>query len=279
MNVFFLIGGFMFLGFGTGFFFLGFRYLRTKRMIENLPRSKCRSVAMGLAELKGEVVAAEKLLVSPFSQKQCVYYDLTVEEYGERKVQGRDGQEETQSEWEKVGQGSESVPFYLKDETGKVLVNPVGADIEAEESYSAQSGPGIDPPKAVVDYMTQYHAAMMGEIRNKVPKVIGKLATLAGAGTFSYKLSGINKQMIFKEHAILPGQVLYVIGEAKDNPNVAAGAALKSEENVMIGKGLFFVISTSEEKHVGRGYGWRALAVIVFGVVAFVVSLSFFFKS
>ena len=73
-----------FIGLGVGIilFVKGFFWLRTKRMIENIPTSKIRSLAMGLVEIKGSVVAYKKpLLKSPFQGKPCVWFRYMIQEY------------------------------------------------------------------------------------------------------------------------------------------------------------------------------------------------------
>ncbi|MBW2968259.1 hypothetical protein KY362_07270, partial [Candidatus Woesearchaeota archaeon] len=62
-------------GFGIYLFIKGFSWFRLKRMVENIPTSKIRSLAMGLVEIYGSVVLFEdKVLKSPFTGKDCVYY-------------------------------------------------------------------------------------------------------------------------------------------------------------------------------------------------------------
>ncbi|MDD5086676.1 MAG: hypothetical protein PHV16_02895, partial [Candidatus Nanoarchaeia archaeon] len=58
---------------GVFLFWEGIKTLKHKRLIENIPTSKIRSLAMGLVEIYGEVVPAYKeVLKSPFSNKDCV---------------------------------------------------------------------------------------------------------------------------------------------------------------------------------------------------------------
>ena len=67
---------------GFSLFIWGFLSFRWKRLIENIPTSKIRSIAMGLVEISGRVVKSKNNnLKSPFSQNDCVYYKCTIEEY------------------------------------------------------------------------------------------------------------------------------------------------------------------------------------------------------
>lgn len=93
----------------------GFRYITNKRLIENLPTSKARSVSMGMSELKGKAVRKYNL-VSPISLAPCVYY--SVEKF----------KKNPKGAWTRYSSETRSsVPFYIEDETGRVLIHPEGA--------------------------------------------------------------------------------------------------------------------------------------------------------
>src|SRR5881409_2538250 len=107
---------------GGGLIVFGFIVLRRKRLLENVPTSRIRSVAMGFAELAGRAKNRTPL-AAPFSDIPCVYYRFLVEE----ERQGRRGRE-----WTTIDQGQSSDPFYLQDETGALLVDPSGAEAVLE---------------------------------------------------------------------------------------------------------------------------------------------------
>ena len=50
-------------------FYNSLKNLKIKRLIENVPTSKARSVAMGLVELKGKIESGNKTLTDPFDGK------------------------------------------------------------------------------------------------------------------------------------------------------------------------------------------------------------------
>ena len=123
---------------GLVFFLFGFLSFRKKRLIENTPTSKIRSLAMGLVEIYGDVIPAEgNLLISPLLKKDCVYYHYLVERYEEHY----DSQtKETKGEWKTVESETKSVRFDLQDDSGKVLVDPNHADIKISKNYQTQQG-------------------------------------------------------------------------------------------------------------------------------------------
>ncbi len=115
----FLIPGLLF---GGAFFFgASFLFLSLKRKIENLPTGKVRSAPMGVVELKGRA-RCKYYVKAPFSGVECVYYKYIVLEtkrVGRRTIT-------RVREWGESGR----VPFYLEDDTGRILVNPDGAVFE-----------------------------------------------------------------------------------------------------------------------------------------------------
>jgi hypothetical protein len=100
-----------------GLFWGGFYFLRLKRLVQNTPTSKTRSVAMGMVEVQGRTVR-QYALVSPMSQLACVYYRV------------RKYVREENANWRLSSESQSSqVPFFLQDETGRVQVDPAGATV------------------------------------------------------------------------------------------------------------------------------------------------------
>ncbi|MDO9391765.1 MAG: GIDE domain-containing protein [bacterium] len=113
------------LALGVLIFTLGFELLRQKNLMENIPRSKARSAAMGLAEVQGKA-APYVWLKSPLTLTECLYYKFLVEKYE---------QEGKNSRWKVVNEGSSTHFFYVEDETGKILVDPVDAELHLASDY------------------------------------------------------------------------------------------------------------------------------------------------
>lgn len=110
---------------GVLVFTLGFELLRQKNLMENIPRSKARSAAMGLAEVQG-MAAPYVWLKSPLTLTDCIYYKFLVEKY-EQEGKG--------SHWKVVNEGCSTHFFYVEDETGKILVDPVDAELHLRSDY------------------------------------------------------------------------------------------------------------------------------------------------
>jgi|SRR3989338_2571260 len=224
-----LILGIVLLAGGLFLFFMGFRWLSQKRLIENLPTSKIRSIAMGLVEVYGEAVPLkEKTIKSPFSNRECVYYKYTIEEY---RSSGK------HSRWVTVKLGISSQHFYLKDDTGVVLVDPEGANVDIPVDFEFKSGFGKDPDRRIQQFL--------------------KSNSLGFEGIF-----GMNKTMRYREYLIVPKDKLYIIGTADDNPIVEEATAKKGVEDVIIKRGAhnkFYYISDKPEKDVLKGFRWKVI--------------------
>ena len=121
---------------GIVLFVWGLISFRKKRLIENIPTSKIRSIAMGLVEIYGEVAPGSgNILKSPFSQNDCVYYKYKIEEL---RSSGKS------TYWATVKKDWDYRPFYLKDNTGMVLVDPLDAKIDIPIDNVFKSSLGQD---------------------------------------------------------------------------------------------------------------------------------------
>jgi hypothetical protein len=117
------------LAFGFIALYFSLRAFRIRRKIEDTPTSKVRSIAMGLVEVMGKVIAIETIR-SPFLRKPCVYYDYRMEERREsRSFDSANKRWVTETRWVQVRAETESRRFFIEDETGRVLVEPKGIEV------------------------------------------------------------------------------------------------------------------------------------------------------
>jgi hypothetical protein len=110
------------LGIGAGLwtFFKGFRVYREYKLVADVPRMPIRSIAMGLAHIRGKAQAA-KLLTSPVTHTPCCFYKVEIEHW---KVEDRNGR------WESLRTDADGVKFYVEDATGRVLVDSHSAEYD-----------------------------------------------------------------------------------------------------------------------------------------------------
>ncbi|MDP1853018.1 MAG: GIDE domain-containing protein [Candidatus Omnitrophota bacterium] len=125
-------------------FFWGFNRLRRKRLIENIPTSTVRGMAMGLVEISGKAKKVTSLK-SPLTQTECVLFQYKVEEY---RKSGKSGS------WVTIASGNSfDCPFWLEDETGKIMVFPKGAEFIWPLDFQSRTGFGIEMPYTLTNFM------------------------------------------------------------------------------------------------------------------------------
>lgn len=116
---------------GLYWFFKGFGTFREYKVIADTPLVPIRSVAMGRVQIHGRAIG-EKTLRSPVSNQPCFLYKVDIDRF----VSNRQGQ----GRWSPYLTDEGSVNFYLEDDTGKVLVDPGGTELDVEEAYQCEVG-------------------------------------------------------------------------------------------------------------------------------------------
>jgi E3 Ubiquitin ligase len=198
-----LVGAFA----GVYIFYRGFRLLQRKRLILDTPSSKIRSASMGLVEVSG-LACGPYTVTAPITGASCYYY---------RTVAWRWEQRGKNSEWVKVADENLHVPFFLDDNTGRVLVDPQGAELDIhcdfkEEFSSSIFSSSMEAPENVVDFVARH-----------------------GVGS-DHKLK-------IEEFCIKPKNALFVLGTMATNPGITCSAnPLHSESGSQIGVTSLFSV-------------------------------------
>ncbi len=247
--------GFLWLFVGAGFgafsFFRGFKLLRDKRLIENTPTSKCRSVALGLAEVTG---TAQGTLTVPslITNMPCFCSQVRVERYVKR---------DKNSGWEKVHEEDLTIPFHVQDDTGSVRVDPAGAElnIKCEFEYSTDSGTGA---------LLGMTLERMGKASLSTGMIPGKFMSFCSA-----RGVGFHGRMRFFERNLSPGDTVYVLGSAEEVKGVE-----DEHDRVIFRKGKhhpWYVIAEASEKELLSQMGKSTLLHIFGGAALALVCLGF----
>ena len=110
----------------------GFKRIKIKRYIENVPTSLSSGLAYGPAEIQGQMELIEdRVLTGPLSKKKCAYFRYKVTE---TRGSGKNRRTVT------IEDRKDAVPFFCKDREGSTLVDPKGAEISAPLVKSRRSG-------------------------------------------------------------------------------------------------------------------------------------------
>lgn len=175
---------FMLIGVAGGLYLFvrGFRLLRRKRLIVNTPTSKIRSAAMGLVEVSG-LATGPYTLSTPILGKACFLYRTTA---WQKSDEGRN------KEWEKVAEETLHVPFFLDDNTGKLLVQPQSAELDLHVDFRENYSDTIFSPHAnqpVLNFLARHGVRPSNKIR-------------------------------IEECSIQPKSPLFIVGTLDENPGI-----------------------------------------------------------
>jgi hypothetical protein len=228
---------------GVVLFVQGLRSYLLKKMIQNIPTTKIRSAAMGLVEIYGEVVPI-KTQKSPLSEDRCVYYKFDVEKPNDKPditidpIMNKVG-------LNKFASIESREAFYVKDETGMILVDPSTAKIDIDYTHRMESSSGRGLSEFTMNFLE------------------GK--------DIQYKHT--NQEYV--EYLIRPGDNIYVMGTAVPNPDKAYSK--NHTENAVISKGdndRMFYISDKSEKETLSHLGWKTVTGIFGGMAIIITFLS-----
>jgi E3 Ubiquitin ligase len=173
---------------GIYWFVKGFRLLQRKRLILNTPTSKVQSAAMGLVEISG-LAARPYSMTSPLKRVECFYYRSVA---WQLKRRGKD------TEWAKVAEEVLHVPFYVDDGSGKVLIDPRGAEMDLH-----------------CDFKEEYHRSILG--RTEMPGCVEEFLTRHAVDP--------DTAIKVEEYCIKPKNYLFVLGTLSQNPGLDASVA------------------------------------------------------
>jgi Zn-finger nucleic acid-binding protein len=238
---------FLYLVAGTlgGFWLLadGWGLRRRKRVIESIPTSTIRSLALGLVEISGQAQPDGHLLSSPFRGHPCVFYSYAVEE---RVGSGK------RARWKTIAKGTSEQPFIVRDTTGQVLVAPFGAElILQEERIVRNDWLGALPPTTV--------------------------AGLQRLGITTEHWLG-SKPLRCRESFIPQDEQVYVLGTAHEQRD--AGNLIDNSDRLYIGSSQdhMFIISDRTEKDLLSHMRWQVLGYGTVGVALAAFCLIVFVK-
>jgi len=197
------------LGFGYGvyLFYSGFRDLKTKRVIENIPTSKINTGAVGShVEIKGQIdEEVQTAYPAPLSGEPCLFFSIEIQE--EVKT-------EKSSHWKTVDQFFSHDGFYLHDGSGaRAMVYVEGAEIKrssVSKKLQARSNQLSELPASLV--------SVLNENKEKLKK-------------FKLKNSSwlFSKKIRFIEWCFFPREQIYVLGYVQSGIRVKEKIKLKLE--------------------------------------------------
>ncbi len=177
------------LGFcaGIGLFFYGFKLLQRRRLILDTPFSRIRSAAMGMIEVSGQAVGPYTM-VAPITGRACYYYRTLVWEW---KQSGKN------KAWVKVAGERMHLPFFVDDNTGRLLVDPRGADLDLHCDFKEEFCDSFFTTKDAAPANVHSFLSRHGIVTSNKIKV--------------------------EEYCIKPKNSLFLLGTLGENPGIEVG--------------------------------------------------------
>jgi hypothetical protein len=169
---------------GIVLFIRGFHLLKRRRLILDTPFSKIRGASIGMVEISGQAVGPYTMN-APITAHPCYFYRTLV---WELKKEGKN------SQWVKVAGECMHLPFFVDDNTGRVMIDPRGADLDLH-----------------CDFQQEFSTSFFSTKDAPPPEVAAFLAR--------YGVSTTNKIKV-EEFCIKPKNALFVLGTLGENPGV-----------------------------------------------------------
>lgn len=187
------------VGFWVGIylFYRGFRLLQQRRLILDTPFSKIRSASMGMIEISGLAVGPYTM-VAPLTSRPCYYYRTEVWEW---KQSGRSQQ------WVKVAGECMHVPFFVDDNTGRILIDPRGAELDLHRDFREEFSNSFFSTK------------------DPVPDTVRTFLARHGVET--------NHKIKVEECCIKPKNALFIMGTLAENPGISVTAEPISDVGII----------------------------------------------
>lgn len=264
-------GWFALVGLGMGGLFLvgGWKGYKRAQLVRDTPTSKVRSLAVGVAEVKGEAEPVGEPLVSPLTHREACMYSLHVE---------RHDPDDEGSDWDTVLRLSDQVPFRVDDGTGKARVEPQGADLEIEVEAEVRVDDGEEPPAALGEWAEaegMVDAADPPDREGAGGWLEDRVDSLSAGRAEAHLVRSDARDRRYRERVLGVGESAYVFGGARRREDADAA---ENERNLVLrehaGTGRFLVSDKSEpellaDTLVGAGIAIAvALLLLAYGSVA-----------
>jgi hypothetical protein len=179
---------------GIALFVYGFRLLQRRRLILDTPFSKIRSASLGMVEISG-LACGPYTMLAPVSGRPCYYYRTLVWEW---KQHGKN------REWVKIAGECMHLPFFIDDTTGRMLIDPRGADLDLHRDFQQEFSDAFFTTKEPAPESVRSFLARHGVLTNNKIKV--------------------------EEFCIKPKNALFVLGTLSENPGLEVSAKPVREE-------------------------------------------------
>jgi len=244
---------FLFFGIlaGISAYIWGLGQYRLKKTIEYTPTSKAISVAPGIAEVAGTAQPYKELFTSPFGGQECAYYETRVYSWsGSGKNRHRNLAKVLEPD----------APFYIEDETGKVLVR-MHLEGEGEAVLLLFSGRrNLSKEMVDRDFFASGNPMVVRVGFFKLTKQEGDAKMEAFLEKNVPSLAGYCDRVDVEERNLSPGEQLYLLG-------VAAEEEVDGKPQMVIHhdkeRGIFCIADGTEKRVLSSMNIWTYAALAI----------------
>ncbi|MBV9480583.1 MAG: hypothetical protein JO249_07510 [Acidobacteria bacterium] len=263
---------------GFYLFCRGFGLLARKRLIENIPRSEIRSAALGQVEISGKALGPYTI-ISPLSLSDCYYYKAVAYPTGEDAKQAHRSSAEILS-----------VPFFLGDQTGNVMVDARCAETDLPCTYEgcaegytaggcvqqflARRGLAENARVQLVEYsiLAGDPLFVLGRLSENPPET-KNLESKAGADWLSPEAAALQRQSMLESIGAVPAGDLRLVGKKNGEEkqfNLHPAVVLRKGA-----KGEPFIISRHSQREVIRELAGKSLLYVWGGPLLALASVAY----
>jgi len=253
---------------GPALFVSGFRDFHLKRLIQNTPTSRIRSMAMGLAEVNG-AIECRSMVSAPFTGRACAAWNVDV------SVRSR------RNHWSVVHRATSGHPFFLRDETGVALVYPRGADCKVNFAVEEVCA-GVALPDLYAQYLAtlgpRQYLWRLGMLRFR-ERVLEEGARVYVLGTATPHAQA---------HTVSVGEEMFAVAgdelQATGTDEWRARRVRTRDQDVaaVIRRGEHektFIISQDSERSLTTGLGLKAAAKLIGGPLITLLGLGYWLQA
>ena len=190
---------------GLSLYYSGFKELKSKRIIQDIPTSKISTGSVGTnVEIKGKIFIESDLLKNgPISNKPCAFYSLEIQKLVKTK---------NSSHWKSIDHIYSDKGFFVDDDSGALaFVYVKGANIKrrgSPDEFQISSNNFDEMPSNLINELTLNS--------NKIKRFKIKTTSWFFAGRYR-----------FLEWRFSPGEQVYVLGYAESGLKIAKKERLK----------------------------------------------------
>jgi len=252
---------------GLALFLAGFFKYRKFRLLEDTPLEPVRGLAMGLVHVRGKATGPG-FLTSPLTHTPCYWYEAVVERWEAMGTSSHG--------WNPLRKDEQARHFYLEDGSGRVLVNPAGAELDLPQNLLMEIGPEVtekpylDPSLGIpLPTAAELHTYLGHHPRPASPapgSTAGPPSPAAGGFT------GDTWRYRFTEACLIAERQYNILGTCIENPKPKD----ERDRNLLAEgeSGATFLITSKNEQMAEKWLRRTAFLAVVIGAALIIVAVA-----